>query len=133
MSDDVLDPAEVARLWAELADHDDDAPVHRDHARGPCSHGLVRLDPDAKRVYCRECGREVSAYDFLDKLAGEWHRWQRARDAIRTADGRGPLEARGAAPARAEREEPAQADRPRRGLYGPEAALGRGAGLPALS
>ena len=50
-----------------------DVPV-RDQARKPfCLHRHVELDHDARRVYCRDCGREGPrpAGSMLKLVAGE--------------------------------------------------------------
>lgn len=76
MSDDSY--AEIIRLYPDRDAEDEDAPLHRDKKES-CTHRRVSLDPDAKRVRCRDCDREVSAFDFLARLAGDWEYWVRHR------------------------------------------------------
>lgn len=48
--------------------------------RGPwCSHKRVRLTGESRRVICRDCDREVSAYDALDSIAHDWERHMHGR------------------------------------------------------
>lgn len=77
MSDD----AEVIPLRPELAEGD--APV-RTRPRPPfCAHRSTELDVEARRVYCRTCGREVPAFDAMLELAREFERWLEQRDAAK--------------------------------------------------
>jgi hypothetical protein len=43
-----------------------------------CSHDRVELDTDARRVYCRQCGREVPPFDYLKKLARKFEQYTTA-------------------------------------------------------
>lgn len=41
-----------------------------------CSHDHVQLDDEKHRVFCRDCRREIDAYDALEKFAAQWNRWR---------------------------------------------------------
>lgn len=77
-------PAErkIVPLFPEV--DEDDAPVK---ARPPepkaCRHRHVELDPDARRVYCRDCEQEVPAFDALMMFSGEgFDRWKQTREHL---------------------------------------------------
>lgn len=62
-------------------DVEDDA---RPLATGPrpkptCWHHRTELDGEARRVHCRDCGREVPAFDVLSDLARDWERYIHGR------------------------------------------------------
>jgi hypothetical protein len=83
MADEVVDLFK----GAEKSDHA--APVRDKETERQryCGHRRVELDKQARRVYCRECGVEVPAFDFLESLSNEWHRMVDARkEARRLAD-----------------------------------------------
>ena len=85
-----MDDAEVVELFqgAEKVDHE--TPIRnrdRDPEKRYCRHMRVELDEGARRCYCRECGEEVPAFDFLLKLSDEWHRYENSRkEAKRLAE-----------------------------------------------
>lgn len=75
------DVADVVPLRPEL--EEDDAAV-RTRPRPPfCPHKSTTLDTEARRLYCRSCGREVDPFDFLVKLAHDFERHLEARDAAK--------------------------------------------------
>lgn len=84
MSDD---GAEVIQLRPGQDQTDDDRPL----ATGPrpdryCGHRRTELANEERRVYCRDCGREVPAFDVLKMLASDTERWiSHRREAERRA------------------------------------------------
>lgn len=85
-----MDGGEVIRIHpgAEKLEHD--APVTtrpRDRSKGFCQHARVELDTDVRRVYCRDCGDEVPAFDHLLWLARHFERYvSRVKEAKREAE-----------------------------------------------
>lgn len=71
-------------LTLVLGEAGDDAPVRsRPRKAGYCGHRRVELDGTARRVYCRDCGDEVDAWETLSMLAAEPERWERHRETAR--------------------------------------------------
>lgn len=62
---------------------EDDAPLRRIHRVGYCGHRQVRLDRDARRVFCKACGREVDPFEVLNHLAWDHERYEQARAQVR--------------------------------------------------
>lgn len=58
---------------------DEQRPVAKDPREPWCSHKRVRLS-EARRVYCRDCKREVPAFDVLEDLAHDWERYMHTRE-----------------------------------------------------
>lgn len=58
---------------------DEQRPVAKDERQPWCRHKRVRLT-EARRVYCRDCKREVPAFDVLDDLAHDWERYMHTRE-----------------------------------------------------
>lgn len=76
MSDEDLEPADVVPLFPAA---EGDPPLTT-RARPPyCAHQSTELDTEARRVYCRTCGREVDAFDALHTLANSSERFQQHR------------------------------------------------------
>lgn len=78
---DITSKADVVELFPT----DDDAPVRSresdvEEAVRFCRHLHVELDHEARRVYCRGCGREVPAFSYLATLAFDFERHSRSRD-----------------------------------------------------
>lgn len=78
-------------------DADDDA---RPLATSPrpdtwCQHRRTELNGESRRVFCRDCGREVPAFDVLQDLCRDWERYiEGRREAKRRCDvAEGNLEA----------------------------------------
>jgi hypothetical protein len=72
------DGGEVRPLFP--AEGDDAAPV-RSLPRPPyCGHRRFELDREARRVYCRDCGREVPAFEALELFSHEYDRWAQTRN-----------------------------------------------------
>jgi hypothetical protein len=63
-----------------VAKPDDDAPITKEFERF-CAHRRARIDGTARRLYCRECEREIDAMDFLIRLANDYGYYVRAREA----------------------------------------------------
>jgi hypothetical protein len=92
----MTDGADVIQLHPRSPD--DAAPLTakpRDPARPrprECGHPKTVIDPDERRVTCRDCGEVVDAFDTLLVLAQADGRWREARDAAereaRLAQGR---------------------------------------------
>lgn len=77
---DEEDPGAEVIVLRPGADVEDDArPLATGERPGFCLHRLTRLEQEARRVYCRECGREVPAFDVLWDLAREWERYIEGR------------------------------------------------------
>lgn len=49
-----------------------DPPLVVDETGAHCQHSYLSLRKRDERVICRSCGREVSAFDILCKLARDW-------------------------------------------------------------
>lgn len=88
---DADDGAEIVELFPGAERTDADAPL-RTRPRDPderwsyCRHLRLDLHMKSRRVYCRDCGDEIPAFDALDSLRGEWERYVTARKhAIRQA------------------------------------------------
>jgi len=59
---------------------DGDPPVStraRDPDKRYCRHRSAELDTTARRVYCRACGDELDAFEYLLDLARNWERYDR--------------------------------------------------------
>lgn len=59
---------------------DDARPVARMPRESYCRHRRVRLAGESRRVYCRDCEREVPAFDVLDDLAFDWETYMHTRE-----------------------------------------------------
>lgn len=82
--DDTL--AQIVSIHPDRDLQDDEAPIHQS-ASVHCLHEQVCLDRDAHKVLCRRCDREVDAFAYLNRLAGDWDRYVRHRkEAKRRAD-----------------------------------------------
>lgn len=80
MSDD---GGELVPLFPAVGD-DDRMLTTTGHDRRPwCGHQRVTLDTETRRVHCRECGREVDAFDALHTIARDGERWLEQRDELR--------------------------------------------------
>lgn len=80
--DDEDDGAEVIVLRPGAEVEDEQRPLatsERPEDRPWCMHRLTRLDTEARRAYCRECGREVPLFDVLHALARDWERYIEGR------------------------------------------------------
>lgn len=77
--------ADVVPLFPGADQTDDDAPVRNKPRTSPVAGGCigpclkVELDGDARRVYCRVCGNETPAFDYLTNLAREFERYTGSR------------------------------------------------------
>jgi hypothetical protein len=78
----VTDGAIVRLPWDGAAGGLEDVPLTRERHRW-CAHRSVRLDPTARRVYCKACGREVDAFEALQTFAAEYDRHAVAVDSLR--------------------------------------------------
>lgn len=77
MTDEDLEGADVVPLFP-VAEGD---PPLTTRPRPPyCAHQSTELDTEARRVYCRTCGREVDAFDALHTLAESSERFQQHRE-----------------------------------------------------
>lgn len=75
--------AEVIPLRPGLDELDRDAElISREKEPNYCRHRRLELDTDARRVYCRDCGDEVPAFDALDSFRRVYQGYtQRIRQA----------------------------------------------------
>lgn len=64
--------AEIVSLFPEAEEGDE--PLTKRPKQGFCWHRKFSLDGEAQRVYCRDCGREVPAFEALDTFAKEYQR-----------------------------------------------------------
>lgn len=85
------DEAEVISLRPGIEKIELDAPM-RTKERKPgepyCFNHerRVELDVSARRVYCRDCGEEVPAFDYIERLARDFERYlYRMKEAAREA------------------------------------------------
>jgi hypothetical protein len=92
---DLDDGADVIPLFPERDLTDGDRPVATESPRPLyCGHRRTRLESSSRRVFCRDCGREVDPYDVLAGIAHEVERWigyrkeaeRRAREAQERLD-----------------------------------------------
>jgi hypothetical protein len=58
------------------------APLTLDRKRW-CGHNRTRLDGEARRVWCRDCGEEVDAFTVLSGIAADTTRLITNRDHLR--------------------------------------------------
>jgi len=70
--------AVVLPLFA--AGTDDEAPLLMKAKPDWCRHARTEVDGEARRVYCRDCKREVPAFDVLQRLAKSHDRFVSSRD-----------------------------------------------------
>lgn len=76
--------SKVVELRPGIRVEDEARPV-KSGERGPfCLHLRTELDGVARRVRCRDCKREVDAFEVLEALARDWERWIAGRDAAET-------------------------------------------------
>lgn len=81
--------ADIVELFPNVEKADHDAPLTRKaRDRGKfCNHKRLELNDENRRVYCRECGDEVPAFDALMDLTHNWERYVYARkEAARAAE-----------------------------------------------
>lgn len=71
---------DVVPLFPGIDQEDEDRPL-KTGERAHCSHRRTKLDREARRVYCRDCGREVDAFEVLVGLARDPERLIGARKA----------------------------------------------------
>lgn len=76
---------DIRELWAALVPEADDAPVRSAPRRGFCVCRNYVVDHRVRRVFCRECGEEVPAFDALARFARDLERHERLRDAAHAA------------------------------------------------
>lgn len=63
---------------------DDQRPLTMDRPRRRfCPHNRTRLDPSARRVFCRDCGEEVDAFTILAGIAEDHERLVMHREHLR--------------------------------------------------
>lgn len=74
--------AEIVPLFAEAEEAIDDAPLHTQEA-DRCWHDKLRLDTDAHRVYCRDCGREVDPFTGLVNFSKNFESYRRSLNELR--------------------------------------------------
>ena len=81
------DSAEIVELRPGFDAEDDDRPLKSVPRPSPyCSHYRTELRSEERRVYCRDCGREIPAFDVLQTLARSHERWiNQRREAERRA------------------------------------------------
>jgi hypothetical protein len=58
------------------------APLTIDRKRF-CPHHHTRLEPNSRRVFCRDCGDELDAYEVLSNIAHDGDRIEQHRDQLR--------------------------------------------------
>ena len=75
---DSPEDAEILPLFPEAEEGDE--PLTKRPQAGHCWHRTFSLDMEARRVYCRKCGREVPAIEALDTFAKEYTRHIDHRD-----------------------------------------------------
>jgi hypothetical protein len=91
---DAPDDAEVIALRPGIEKLELDAPLrtkdprHDPGKRYCMSHERrVELDVRARRVYCRDCGEEVPAFDYIERLARDFERYlSRMKEARRETE-----------------------------------------------
>lgn len=71
----------MGKLTTDLKDRDGNnvisISVARQHMfRRDCRHLAIDLDEMLAHVYCRDCGKEVNAVQWIAMAAEEWHRVQ---------------------------------------------------------
>jgi hypothetical protein len=66
------DDAEIIPLFA---DPEGEPPLTGKERPPYCWHKTFLMDGESRRVHCRECGREVDAFDALDHFRQEWERY----------------------------------------------------------
>lgn len=67
----MTEPTNLTILYPAPDEHDDDTPATKlDHES--CTHRKVRLDTEARRVFCRKCNREVDPFTIIQRWAGDW-------------------------------------------------------------
>lgn len=70
---------------APLAERRSESAVPRPRPR-TCRHTRADIEPDLRKLFCRDCGEVLDPFEHLLKLAREDGRWRQARDAAeRTA------------------------------------------------
>lgn len=77
-------------LYPEPDEHDDATPATKDDPKGYCRHRRVRLDEEARRIFCRDCDREVDAFSVILSWANDWARitrWRQEAERRRTRAG----------------------------------------------
>lgn len=86
MSDEPEEPplAPVVRIRAGV-DLTDEEPPLAEHRRDPgeepfCNHWRLETHRESRRVYCRDCKREVPAFDALEEIRRHWDRFIIARN-----------------------------------------------------
>lgn len=69
--------------WAEVIPMfpvDSDAPVLTGKRPPWCQHKLTELNTESRRVFCRQCGREVDTFEAFLGFAREYEHWLTARN-----------------------------------------------------
>jgi hypothetical protein len=82
----VADDRNLVVLYPEADEHDDETPATSD-PKEHCLHRRVRLDTEARRVFCRECEREVDPFTVIHAWAQDWTRiqsWRKEAERRRT-------------------------------------------------
>lgn len=75
--------APVIALRPAQGDEDADRPLASRPRPSWCHHTKFWLDREAQRAYCRDCGREVPAFDVLVDLCRDWERFAEGRREAR--------------------------------------------------
>lgn len=81
MTDEPEEPplAPVVRIRPGVDLTDEERPLaarKRDPAEEPyCRHWRLETHEESRRVYCRDCGREVPAFDALEEIRRHWDRY----------------------------------------------------------
>lgn len=60
-------------LYPEPNEHDDETPAEIEN-HVPCRHWKVRIDREARRIYCKGCGGEVDPFTIVLRWAEDWSR-----------------------------------------------------------
>lgn len=77
MTDEPL--AEIVPLFPDADLADDDAPLRTVPKEKFCLHRRVALDPEAHKITCRDCEREVDPFAYLLDLTRSWENFVRHR------------------------------------------------------
>lgn len=80
------DVAEVIVLHKGAEQIDHERPLATAPRQPFCAHRRTELGAEARRVVCRDCGREVAAFDILHDMARDTERYiEHRREAHRLA------------------------------------------------
>lgn len=83
------DRPKLSVLYPTPDEHDDESPAEKEE-RKHCLHRKVKLDTEARRVFCRECDREVDAFTVILAWANDWTRityWRKEAERRRARAG----------------------------------------------